>query len=179
MLTVLAIAFGPHALSRSTSCRWSSSAGPVGGGASASSRRSASMISSKETGRSAPGGWRSAGIDSTAQASDAQDERIARFSQMSSELSSSTSRGCWKWLAGDSSRSSERSDISGAREGMIGESVCRSISVLRLQKLLAVSAFNFSADLALPGADNFVQLNREFKPLLYRHDRIYRMFSAR
>jgi hypothetical protein len=38
------------------------------------------MIWSKETGRSAPGGWRNAGIDSTAQASEAQDDRMARFS---------------------------------------------------------------------------------------------------
>lgn len=45
-----------------------------------SSRRSASMISSKVTGRFAPGGLRKAGIDSTAQASDAHDDRMARFS---------------------------------------------------------------------------------------------------
>ncbi|CDX61752.1 hypothetical protein MPL3365_70086 [Mesorhizobium plurifarium] len=60
---------------------------------------------------------------------------------------------------------------------MIGDSVCRSISVLRLQKLL-VSGFNFLSVPALPGADNFVHLNREFKPFAHRRYRIYRMFSA-
>ncbi|ESW66038.1 hypothetical protein X772_35165 [Mesorhizobium sp. LSJC280B00] len=43
------------------------------------------------TGSVAPGGMRSAGTDSTAQASDAQDERIARFSWTSSVASVSTS----------------------------------------------------------------------------------------
>ena len=60
--------------------------------------RSASTISSNPTGRFAPGGSRAAGCDSTAQASDAQDDRIARFSSVVRSGSLTTSCG---WLKAD------------------------------------------------------------------------------
>jgi len=38
------------------------------------------MTASNDTGAGEPGIWRKAGMDSTAQASDAQEDRMARFS---------------------------------------------------------------------------------------------------
>jgi hypothetical protein len=55
--------------------------------------RSASTMLSNPTGCFAPGGSRRAGCDSTAQASDAQDDRIARFSSVVRSGSLTTSCG--------------------------------------------------------------------------------------
>src|SRR4051794_39985006 len=61
------------------------------GGSSSSKLRSASAISSNETGSLAPSDCRSEGADSTAQASEAHDDRMARFSFLVRSGSASTS----------------------------------------------------------------------------------------
>ena len=68
--------------------------------ASRSSAHKASNISSTVTVRPLSGARRSAGAASTAQASDAQDDRIARFSASVRSRSSTTSCGCAKSPAG-------------------------------------------------------------------------------
>src|SRR3989440_7764379 len=86
---------------------------PPGRGGSGSSRlRSASMISSNMTAARAPGGWRRPGADATAQASDAQDERMARFSWRVRSGSFTTSRGWSKADAGCSNALRSRSKSS-------------------------------------------------------------------
>lgn len=66
---------------------------PGRGGVGSSRLRNASMISSKVTVCLAPGAMRSPGAEATAHASDAQDERIARFSWRVRSGSFRTSRG--------------------------------------------------------------------------------------
>jgi hypothetical protein len=134
------------------------------------------MILSKETACAAPGGRRNAGTDSTAQASEAHDDKIARFSWRSSVSSSTTSSGDLKCLAGDSSRSSARSDVSGAREGMIGESVCRFIVVLRLPKA-PLCGFDFISPACGEVWDYFVRPVGKFKREMHGCDPTSRMFS--
>jgi hypothetical protein len=59
-------------------------------------------------------------MDSTAQASEAHGESMARFSRTSSVRSASTSSGRLKKRAGVKSRSRKGSEVSGAIQGMIG-----------------------------------------------------------
>jgi hypothetical protein len=76
-----------------------------------SSATNASMISSKVTGSAANGACRNAGAESTAQASDAQADRMARRSECVSAGSMSTSAGRSYKRPGCSNRS-----ISGSQE---------------------------------------------------------------
>ncbi|SFQ19143.1 hypothetical protein SAMN03159463_05929 [Mesorhizobium sp. NFR06] len=91
----------------------------LGSSSNGSNWRNVSMMASKLTGSQAPGGMRSAGTDSTAQASDAHDERIARFSWASRVVSVSTSCGRLKCRTGWSDRSRKRSGPRGrSRENL-------------------------------------------------------------
>ena len=96
-----------------------------------SSARSASSIPSTATARQAPGAHRRVGAASTAQASEAQEARTARFSLIVRSGSWTTSRGCAYACAGCSRllRSSSNRLGEGVQQPTRGLMLCHSLCI--------------------------------------------------